>query len=171
MNRNPLFCHKCGAEIRPGREYCESCGTSAREASIAAHKRMGMNPGVIQTPQMVQNQQYINQGTYQQVPVYDNSSAELSRKIDILQSNQTIMMQNMENMLKKYAKKRTTCIAVLSIFLGIFILACIILTFVLIFMTSDTVKTIINIIDELHSLLINYEGQLNSLMDIIRGLI
>ncbi len=163
MNRNFLFCHKCGLEIKVGCEYCEACGTPIQDSIVAAHqKRVDAYSGAIQKPlKHTQNHTYVKHPACQQNPIYNPSTpnisdpviAEISKKIDILQANQSLTMQNNEKILKKYAKRNSVSIAVLGILLGMFILSCIILSFVLIFLTSDTVKSIINIIDEINLLL------------------
>ncbi|MBE6705027.1 MAG: zinc ribbon domain-containing protein [Ruminococcaceae bacterium] len=169
MNRVPLYCHKCGTEIRPGQEYCISCGSSAREAVAAAQQRTA-NPyaGASHVPCSVQNQPYTAPNAYSQPQAQYADVSELSRKIDILQNNQAIMMKNMENTLRKYAKKRSTCIVVLGVLLGVFILACIILVCAVIFLSSDTVKTVVDIIDEFYVLLKTYGSQLESLIAMMR---
>ncbi len=180
MNKTILYCPKCGLELKDGAEYCEVCGTSAQAARDALNKRITETyaRAIHKAPSTSSSNSYQYDGAGYQTTYpksnadrRDDMIAELSRKIDMMQSNQFLLMKNTEAMLKKHSKKRSTCIAVLSIFLGIFILACVILTFILIFVTSDTVKTIINIIDEIYGLLVNYEGQLNKLMDVVSGMI
>lgn len=125
MFENMIFCPICGIQVHENDFTCKVCGAKLKKQVDTWHYNSS-GDSALEPNSQNQDKNFISQNN-------DIKSAIniLSKRIEMLQDNQNLLMNNVHTDLKNYAKKENKVIALLGLLTGILSIICIILGYIL----------------------------------------